>query len=245
LEDNIRKITINPYIDDVIFKLVEKYSENCNVLAMLLIGSYAKGTYNSKSDLDLYIIQENIDDNVEFFYYLNFPVQIQFRNIESFKEKILIHSRTLPLGCYAKVLFNRDEKKLDIYYYLSKSKELEKLGPKKLDKSQVEEFLICLSNDIVPIYGYIEKKDFLSARIQINQMILKALNLLYDKRNYFWPGEKHLFEDLKEKDINIYALAFDAICNHDLNFCFENCKKLCEMILKEIGSKIDTYKIFY
>jgi len=231
--------------ENIIKEISFKYSKNPKTVAIFIIGSYAKGLQNSKSDIDFYIIQKKIKDNVEFFYYKNYPIQIQFRNLQSFKKKIKKQTRSEPLGSYAKILYIKNENFEEVSYYLSISKKLKEQGPIKISESEKKQLLISLSCDIDPIVGYIEKEDFISAKVQIVQIIIKALNLFYDTKSYFWPGEKHLFEDLKEKDKDLYEKTFQAITDSNIKNSFFNCKKICEKVLSEIKTKTKSYKIYF
>jgi len=244
----IRKTTNDLYTEKakkIIKEISNKFKKNSKTIAIFLIGSYAKGNQNSKSDIDLYIVQKNIRDNVEFFYYKNFPIQIQFRNLNSFKKKIKKRTRSEPIGSYAKIIYIKKENSKEINYYLSISNKLKELGPIKVSDGEKKQILICLSNDVDSITGYIEKKDFVSAKVQIIQILIKALNIFYDSKCYFWPGEKHLFQDLEEKDKDLYKAVSQAICGSDIIDSFSKGKQICEKILEESGVVIKSYKIYF
>lgn len=56
---------INGEIIQVIQKYIEKISQFYNVEAIILFGSYAKGTENEDSDIDIAIISSDFNDIIE------------------------------------------------------------------------------------------------------------------------------------------------------------------------------------
>ena len=54
--------TINQDILDSINKFVEQIKKKYNVVAIIVFGSYAKGTENEDSDIDVAVISDDFDD---------------------------------------------------------------------------------------------------------------------------------------------------------------------------------------
>lgn len=54
--------TINKDIEKSINKFVEEIKKQYNVTAIILFGSYAKGTQNEDSDIDIAIISDDFED---------------------------------------------------------------------------------------------------------------------------------------------------------------------------------------
>ena len=59
------KRTIDDEIIKSILKYVEKVSEYYNIEAIILFGSYAKGTENDDSDIDVAIVSSDFKDLIE------------------------------------------------------------------------------------------------------------------------------------------------------------------------------------
>lgn len=59
------KRDINEEIANIIKKYVEKISKHYKIDAIILFGSYAKGTYNENSDIDIAIISSDFKDIIE------------------------------------------------------------------------------------------------------------------------------------------------------------------------------------
>ena len=57
--------TINKDIVDSINKFIEEIKKQYNVTAIILFGSYAKGTENEDSDIDIAIILSDFSDIIE------------------------------------------------------------------------------------------------------------------------------------------------------------------------------------
>ena len=56
------KRAINKDIEESIKKFIEEIKKKYNVSAIILFGSYAKGTENEDSDIDIAVISEDFDD---------------------------------------------------------------------------------------------------------------------------------------------------------------------------------------
>ncbi len=54
--------TISKDILDTINKFIEEIKKHYNVIAIFLFGSYAKGTENEDSDIDIAVISDDFDD---------------------------------------------------------------------------------------------------------------------------------------------------------------------------------------
>ena len=65
------KRTIDPSIMDIVNKYVEIILQNYKVTAIILFGSYAKGTYHDDSDIDIAIITDDLKYKDKFDEELN------------------------------------------------------------------------------------------------------------------------------------------------------------------------------
>lgn len=54
--------TINKDIADSINKFIEKIKKQYNITAIILFGSYAKGTENENSDIDIAVVSDDFED---------------------------------------------------------------------------------------------------------------------------------------------------------------------------------------
>lgn len=60
----VRKSIDNREIMEIVEKYVEKVCENYQIEAIILFGSYAKGTWHEDSDIDIAIITNDIKNNI-------------------------------------------------------------------------------------------------------------------------------------------------------------------------------------
>jgi len=60
----VEKSINNRAIMEIVQKYVEKIRENYNVYAIILFGSYAKGTEHEDSDIDIAIITDDIENDI-------------------------------------------------------------------------------------------------------------------------------------------------------------------------------------
>ncbi|MEK6859277.1 MAG: nucleotidyltransferase domain-containing protein [Nanoarchaeota archaeon] len=91
-------------IDNLILKLTEKYISE--ILSIVLFGSYAKGTANKQSDIDLMFIVSDLKNKslreaierecASFQYSHNIKISPLITNIEEFKK--MLNSRELNVG---------------------------------------------------------------------------------------------------------------------------------------------------
>ena len=63
------KRTIDSAIMESIRKYIEKISKHYKIEAIILFGSYAKGTENEDSDIDIAVISDDIDDGANLIGY--------------------------------------------------------------------------------------------------------------------------------------------------------------------------------
>ena len=60
----VEKSIDNKLIMEIVQKYVEKICENYKVYAVILFGSYAKGTNNENSDIDIAIITDDFENDI-------------------------------------------------------------------------------------------------------------------------------------------------------------------------------------
>lgn len=90
----MNKEKINKEIEDIVFKYVQKINEKYNAYAIILFGSYAKGTQNEDSDIDIAIVIDEFKDNIidEAVEFMKIRRDIDYRiephiiRIEDYKE---------------------------------------------------------------------------------------------------------------------------------------------------------------
>lgn len=60
----VSKVKINSKIEDIVLKYVKVICEQYEVEAIILFGSYAKGTEHEDSDIDIAIVIDAFKDNI-------------------------------------------------------------------------------------------------------------------------------------------------------------------------------------
>ena len=83
----VKKSINNKLIMEIVQKYVDKICENYKIEAIILFGSYAKGTNNENSDIDIAIITDDFENDI-FDEELNF-MKLR-RNIDTRIEPHLI-----------------------------------------------------------------------------------------------------------------------------------------------------------
>lgn len=59
-----KKVNTDGMIMEIVQKYVETICENYNVYAIILFGSYAKGTSNDDSDIDIAVITDDFNNDI-------------------------------------------------------------------------------------------------------------------------------------------------------------------------------------
>lgn len=60
----VEKSIDNKVVMEIVQKYVKKICENYNIYAIILFGSYAKGTNNDNSDIDIAIITDDFENDI-------------------------------------------------------------------------------------------------------------------------------------------------------------------------------------
>ena len=60
----VKKSTDNRGIMDIVQKYVQKVCENYKIEAIILFGSYAKGTQHEDSDIDIAVVTDDFDNDI-------------------------------------------------------------------------------------------------------------------------------------------------------------------------------------
>ncbi len=60
----VKKSINNKFIMEIVQKYVDKICENYKIEAIILFGSYAKGTNNENSDIDIAIITDDFENDI-------------------------------------------------------------------------------------------------------------------------------------------------------------------------------------
>ena len=86
---------INSKIEDIVLKYVKAICEQYNVEAVILFGSYAKGTEHEDSDIDIAIVIDEFKENiiaeeVEFMKYrrgIDYRIEPHIIRVKDYKER--------------------------------------------------------------------------------------------------------------------------------------------------------------
>lgn len=221
--------TINKIKDEIL----EQKITNKKIIGILLTGSFAKGTYHNKSDIDIFIIVDEKMDVIEHkcINYMKFITHYRICSLEKYKYDCEKHERTRPAIYSCKILMDTDGicKK-----YLEKSKIFLKLGPKKLDEREEHYLLANIKNEISTISGLISSENFMAATLLINEVIRMIISYYNNLNGYWMENDNYLFSELKKNNIELGNIVENIILSNNVNIKFSLLKCICKIVIPNI-----------
>jgi predicted nucleotidyltransferase len=177
----------------------EESNLNSALEAAVIVGSIARGNYNLKSDLDLYLI-----------YASNQPLTLEERNVdhvevELFKVGYKTLAEELQTGQKAMFLLKdgllvyENEKKLGSAI-IEQAKTIYETGVEKWDEVTIEqkkkEFIMVRQK----VRKLMEKaEDGVAPMLILSRYTLLAIEVFYNLRGLWQPNDKDVYDDLKER----------------------------------------------
>lgn len=228
--------------ENVLSNVVNNLCSDNDILGIILHGSYALGNYHKYSDIDLYVITNTKGNCTSLFYHDDYPVQIIWRTLEEFKEKVMKPTRNKGIANIGNILFDRTG---IITLYIKKAKKV-LTEPKTLTNFEKELMVIELSTELQTIKGLIESSNVTGAILLINELAITGINVLYDYHKWFMVSNKHLVSDLKQHDTYYGELLEKIILESDINNKYYLLETLVNNIFRDCNiRKITEYDISY
>lgn len=225
----------------VINIVCEELKARKDVMGIILFGSLATGDFHKYSDVDLYVVVNQKTDKVSCFVKEGITVQIQWRGLIDFKEKIMKQTRNKPVSLTGKILYDPSG---IIEKHLKKSAEfLENKGPKPMSEEEKLMVQISLSGDIKTVKGLLEKGNQAGAVLLMNDLLLQALDVFYDHRGWWNPGKKRVIGDLKKRDYTLGCTAEKVILSNSLDERLKSLIKVRNIVLEILGGSKEEYEI--
>lgn len=165
---------------------------------IILFGSLARDGGHRYSDINLYCIGEGQKERLECFERQGIPVQVLWRSPEDFQTKLKKRTRSRPLALTGRVLYDAQDmiqKKID-----AAGKKAKEQGPRPLSSEEKTMIQLALTQDIKGIDGLLEQSNEAGALVLTQDLLVQALDILYDGHRWWKPATKYLIQDCKEKD---------------------------------------------
>lgn len=116
-------------------------------------------------------------------------------------------------------------------------------GPEKLSNHNKKMNQIALTHDIKTIEGLIEVDNYEGATLLITELLLIAIDCLYDYYGWFKVTSKRIIADLKNHDENLGEDASLVILSNDIKAKYVHFLRLCNHVLELLGGKVYEYEI--
>ncbi len=231
-------MNIDRLLDDIIRRLLENYDLN----GIILFGSHAKGQAHSKSDIDLYVVGDDYQEKTSFYYYNNVPIQILWRSIDNFKEKMFKSTRGKPIYLTGEILYDKTGL---IREYFDKAKKDNSEKPKKLSEKEKYLLKISLSTELETIEGLIEIKNYSGAKLLINDLLIDGISLFYDINNWWFPSKKNIITDFINRNNNYGQICESILLSNNLKESYKSLKIFVNAVLEKCNGKLNSYEIIW
>ena len=225
--------------DKALSEALKYFKKKKNILGILVGGSYINGNLSKNSDIDIFIVMENIKwrekgikifNGVEVEYFLQPYCQI-LKYFE--RESESLKRTTISVFSSGKILFdpqNKVKKLVQIAKKLS-SKKLPKVPKAKVDliKYFVEDNLKDLSDAV-------ENEDFVLANLIINFLFYDILENYFLIDRFPKPKSKYLLNGIKDENFKERVRTF--LNSNSIETRTTSINELAEYFLKNYGGRL-------
>ena len=221
--------------------MCERLKRKENLIGIILYGSLAKGNFHNFSDVDLYVVGKEEKERVSSIYVEDVPVQILWRSIEQFEQKMQKINREHPISKHGRILYDPTG---FIKEYFAEINSKVKF-PKPLSKNEKLLLQATLSQDLDIIKGLLEKGRVAEAIILMNDFTVEAINAYYDVQKLWMPGKKHIITDFKQQNLEYGEIAEQVILASFPSKKLSHLERLRDKILDLMGGELREYEIYF
>lgn len=200
----------------------KKYS----IEGIVLTGSYLHGKTHHKSDIDIFLVVNEIMSCIRnyVFYFNNILVQIRVCSYDKFVKDCKIHERKRPAYIACKVIYDlRGNCEKAINY----SKKYYELGPLKLEETEIIKLKSTIKNEIDTLAGLIESGKKITAHLLINELIHMNIEFYNNENNIWMSNNNYLYDELKINNKEMWLLINEIFSTVDIHKKYRLLKKLC------------------
>lgn len=215
-----------------------KYS----IEGIVLTGSYLHGKTHCKSDIDIYLVVNDIMSYIRnyVFYLNNTLVQIRVCSYDKFVKDCKVHERKRPAYIACKVIYDlRGNCEKAINY----SKKYCELGPLKLKKTEIIKLKSTIKNEMDTLAGLIDSGKTITAHLLINELIHMNVEFYNNENNIWMSNNNYLYDELKINNKEMWLLINEIFSNADINKKYKLLSKLCSSTINDF-EKISGEYIF-
>lgn len=222
----------NPIIENILNKISQKYPK---IDTILLFGSALNPDWTEESDIDLYFIDNNINDGRIDLEIDSVKIEIQTDNFNDLRTYIedesgkLLNRNVSTMLATAKILRSESERQVSSLIHLAK--EVVKT-PVSYTAEDVKMWRYSITDYLEKATKDFKRNDIFAFYFDAHLVIQNATELILATNNYYFPQPKNLTHILKTispeflKNIEGYELATNL---NDKLLSLQKIAKLCNL----------------
>ena len=225
--------------DNALSEALDHFKNKKNVLGILVGGSYVNGTLSKNSDIDLFIVTENVkwrEKGVKFFngveveYFLQ-PYNQVLKYFEMESESL--KRTTVSLFSSGKILFDPQNKVKELVQFAKKisSKKLP-----KVPKPKINLIKYFVEDDLKDLSDATEDKNLKLANLIINSLFNNIIENYFLLERTPLPKSKHLLKEIKDKKFKNKVSTF--LKSNSTETRTNSINKLSKHFLEKYGGKL-------
>lgn len=231
---------LNEKVQLVLDRFTHPFRNDPNVVGILLTGSYAHSTPDSYSDLDVYIITNELDwrergntfiDGYEIEYFINPTKQV---NAYLDEDETDLRPVTAHMFSYSKILYRKEMTTNPMDQLIERAKEILEKPLPELDEVTRELARYGFDDGVKDLLDSKSSKDLLAYHIMAHNMIKQVVTIFYRVKNVRQEKSKRMSEQLKKIDGQFLGL---LVAVFKQNYKFTALNELISYVENLIGGK--------
>jgi len=225
--------------DKALWEALKYFKKKRNILGILVSGSYVYGNLSKNSDIDLFIVMEDLQwrekgikifNGVEVEYFLQ-PYSQILKYFE--RESENLKRTTISIFSSGKILFDPQNKLKELV------RVAKRLSTKKLPsvpKARVDLIKYFVEDDLKDLSDATENKDVALANLIINSLFYDILDNYFLLERFPKPKSKYLLSAIKDKEFRNKVTIF--LNSNSIETRTNSINKLAECFLKLNGGRL-------
>lgn len=223
-------------------KAVDRLSKRKNLTGLILFGSIAKGQSHAYSDIDIYAVGDNEKDRTERFLIDDIPVQVQWRSLQDFREKLIYPKRVLPVLAEGIIIY---DPKGYLKQFIPMAKAIYEKGPEPLNVRERTLLRGKLSDGLYEVEGLLICESGICSLFLMDEVLYEALIGYYELNCWWKVSRKKMIKDIKSKEEELYRDIEEYFLENDLNIKMIKLRKIVNKVLSAAGGELKEYILIW
>jgi predicted nucleotidyltransferase len=225
--------------DKALLEALKYFKKKKNILGILVGGSYVNGNLSKNSDIDLFIVMEDVQwrekgiklfNGVEVEYFLQ-PYSQILKYFE--RESESLRRTTISVFSSGKILFDPKNK---VKKLVGVAKKLSSKKLPQVPKARVDLIKYFVEDDLKDLSDAVENKDVALANLIINSLFHDMLENYFLLERFPKPKSKYLLSGIKDKEFRGKVTTF--LKSNSIEIRTNSINKLAEYFLKLYGGRL-------